>query len=110
MTAGTVVVLGGVGLNFGAGMTGGDAYVFDPLGQLGERLNHDLVVAQEPSPARLEEVRILVERHARYTGSGRANRLLAEWDSEARSFVHVAPRIEAVELESDDELVSEGAA
>ena len=110
MTAGTVVILGEVGLNFGAGMTGGDAYVFDPLGQLSERLNPDLVVAQEPSPARLEEVRALVERHARYTGSARGIRLLGAWESEARGFVHVAPRVEATTLEADAELVAEGAA
>jgi glutamate synthase domain-containing protein 3 len=110
MTAGTVVVLGEIGLNFGAGMTGGDAYVFDPLGQLGERLNHDLVVAQEPTPARLDEVRALVERHARYTGSARAIRLLGAWESDASRFVHVAPRVEATTLEADADLVAEGAA
>src|SRR5216117_2767427 len=48
MTEGTVVILGEVGLNFGAGMTGGEAFVLDPLGRLEERLNADLVVAQEP--------------------------------------------------------------
>ena len=110
MTAGTVVVLGEIGLNFGAGMTGGDAYVFDPLGQLGERLNHDLVVAQEPTPTRLDEVRVLVERHARYTGSARAIRLLGAWESDASRFVHVAPRVEATTLEADADLVAEGAA
>jgi glutamate synthase domain-containing protein 3 len=110
MTAGTVVVLGEVGLNFGAGMTGGDAFVLDPNGLLAERLNPDLVVAQEPSAASLDEIRVLVDRHARYTGSRRALELLAAWESDAGSIVHVAPRLEAIELESDDDLVTEGAA
>jgi glutamate synthase domain-containing protein 2/glutamate synthase domain-containing protein 1/glutamate synthase domain-containing protein 3 len=110
MTAGTVVVLGEVGLNFGAGMTGGDAFVLDPLGRLGERLNGDLVVAREPSATWLDEIRMLLERHARYTGSQRASELLADWASEASSFVHIAPRLEASELETDSELVSEGVA
>jgi glutamate synthase domain-containing protein 3 len=110
MTAGTVVVLGDVGLNFGAGMTGGDAFVFDPFGRLSERLNHDLVVAHEPSAAWLEEVRLLVERHARYTGSSRATELLSDWEACASTFVHVAPRLEAVELQTADELATEGAA
>jgi glutamate synthase domain-containing protein 3 len=110
MTAGTVVVLGDVGLNFGAGMTGGDAFVFDPRGLLAERLNPDLVVAQEPSAAWLDEIRVLVERHARYTGSRRANELLNAWESEAASIVHVAPRLEASEVEEDEDLVTEGAA
>ena len=110
MTAGTVVVLGDVGLNFGAGMTGGDAFVLDPFGRLSERLNHDLVVAQEPSAVWLDEVRLLVERHSRYTGSSRATELLAEWEARASSFVHVAPRLQAEELEPADELMTEGAA
>ncbi len=110
MTAGTVVVLGEVGLNFGAGMTGGDAFVLDPRGLIAERLNPDLVVAQEPSAALLEEIRVLVERHARYTGSRRALELLNAWESEAASIVHVAPRLEAAEVEADEDLVTEGAA
>ncbi len=110
MTAGVVVVLGEVGLNFGAGMTGGDAFVLDPHGLLGERLNTDLVSAQEPSADWLEELRLLLERHARYTGSLRATELLVDWGARSRAFVHVAPRVEAVELETDDELVSEGVA
>jgi glutamate synthase domain-containing protein 3 len=110
MTAGTVVVLGETGLNFGAGMTGGDAFVLDPHGLLAERLNPDLVVAQEPSAARLDEIRVLVERHARYTGSRRALELLNAWESEAASIVHVAPRLEAAEVETDEDLVTEGAA
>ena len=84
--------------------------VFDPLGQLRDRLNHDLVVAQAPSSARLDEIRVLVERHARYTGSARAIRLLGAWEAEASRFVHVAPRVEATTFEADDELVAEGAA
>jgi glutamate synthase domain-containing protein 3 len=110
MTAGTVIVLGDVGLNFGAGMTGGDAFVLDPRGLLAERLNPDLVVAQEPSVAWLDEIRVLVERHARYTGSRRALELLNDWESEAASIVHVAPRLEAAEVEADEDLVTEGAA
>jgi glutamate synthase domain-containing protein 3 len=103
-------VLGEVGLNFGAGMTGGDAFVLDPSGLLAERLNPDLVVAQEPSAARLEEIRVLVERHARYTGSRRALELLNAWESEAASIVHVAPRLETVDVPADEDLVTEGAA
>jgi glutamate synthase (ferredoxin) len=110
MTAGRVVVLGDVGLNFGAGMTGGDAFVLDREGTLRERLNTDLVVAQEPSLARLEEIRVLVERHARYTGSARAIRLLEAWEMDASRFVHVAPRLELAELEADADAVTEGVA
>ena len=72
MTNGTVVVLGEVGRNFGAGMSGGDAFVYDPAGTLPVRLNDDLVgMARVHADA---ELRYLVERHVRYTGSDLAGR------------------------------------
>ena len=111
MTAGTVVVLGDVGLNFGAGMTGGDALRVRPAWTAAERLNPDLVVAQEPSLAWLEIMRVLVERHARYTGSGARHRAAECMGVRGEPvIVHVAPRLEAAELELDEELVTEGAA
>jgi glutamate synthase (ferredoxin) len=110
MTAGTVVVLGEIGLNFGAGMTGGNAFVFDPHGRLGDRLNHDLVAAREPTVEFLDAIRILLERHVRYTGSRRAREVLEAWSSRATSFVHVAPRLEAAALPTEAELVREGVA
>ena len=71
MTAGTVVVLGEVGLNLGAGMTGGHAYVYGAADDLELALNHGLVAAQEPSVAWLEII-VLVDPHVCYTGSLRA--------------------------------------
>ena len=72
MTAGTVVVLGDVGLNFGAGMTGGEAYVLDRDGTLDARLGDGLVLAHDPDASQLAELRELVERHHRHTESRRA--------------------------------------
>ena len=89
MTAGVVVVLGPVGLNFAAGMSGGAAYVLDPAGTLPLRLNGELVTAERGSS---DEVRDLVERHLRHTGSPRAAKLLADWSSAAAAFWRVAPR------------------
>src|SRR5581483_9115777 len=77
MTSGTVVVLGEVGRNFGAGMSGGRAYVYDPAGVLPLRLNDDLVGLERVSAD--AELRRLVERHVRYTGSGLGAALLASW-------------------------------
>jgi glutamate synthase (ferredoxin) len=110
MTAGTVVVLGDVGLNFGAGMTGGEAFVYDPAQRLDLFLNADLVVATAPSRDSLDELRVLLERHARYTGSARASALLDAWERESRLFVHVAPSTETTTVDTDTELVAEGAA
>src|ERR687898_2758457 len=68
MTGGTVVVLGRVGWNLGAGMTGGQAFVFDDrFDRLAARLNPDLVDAFRPDSAALQEVRWLVERHPELT-------------------------------------------
>ena len=79
MTGGTVVVLGPVGYNLGAGMTGGQAFVWDPDVKLATRLNTALVEAARPDADLLEELRWLVERHQELTGSQRAAELLKDW-------------------------------
>ncbi|HSS11983.1 MAG TPA: glutamate synthase-related protein, partial [Acidimicrobiales bacterium] len=61
MTGGTVVVLGPVGYNLGAGMTGGEAYVWDPHGRLAGRINPALVEPTRPDAEELQELRWLVE-------------------------------------------------
>jgi glutamate synthase domain-containing protein 3 len=91
MTGGTVVVLGDVGLNVGAGMTGGELFVYDTGGRLPLRLNTQLVVAHREADATL---RSLLERHVRHTGSSRAAELLERWDRVASSFWRVVPRTE----------------
>jgi glutamate synthase (ferredoxin) len=104
MTAGTVVVLGEVGLNLGAGMTGGETYVHDPAGTLERGLNAEFVAAHALDADQLVEVRALVERHLRHTGSERAAALLERWEERSRELVRVAPRLqeaEAVVVEDD---------
>ena len=103
MTNGTVVVLGEAGRNFGAGMTGGRAFVHDPLGLLPLRLNDELVSGVAPDDAEADELYRLVERHGRHTGSARAAALLGDWESELPHFRVVAPRAEVAELESASE-------
>ena len=95
MTAGTVVILGEVGLNFGAGMTGGEAYVLDRAGTLQVRLNEQLVLAQELDAHRLAELRTLIELHVRHTSSRRGAALLERWDESAGAFWRVVPKTEA---------------
>ncbi|MDP8987178.1 MAG: glutamate synthase-related protein, partial [Actinomycetota bacterium] len=91
MTGGTVVVLGPVGYNLGAGMTGGQAFVWDPGAQLIARLNAALVEAERPDTESLEELRWLVERHHELTGSIRAAELLKDWHATVEHFWHVVP-------------------
>src|SRR5688572_23633166 len=108
MTGGTVVVLGRTGRNFGAGMSGGLAYVLDEDGTFEKRCN-TAMVALEPLAAEPEQeaklarefwhkgladeahVRRLLERHARHTGSARARLILERWSEYRAKFVKVFP-------------------
>jgi glutamate synthase domain-containing protein 3 len=108
MTAGTVVVLGEVGLNFGAGMTGGRAFVYGDPDLLEIALNRDLVVAHAPEADELEEVRGLVERHLRSTGSPRAAALLERWEDELPRILRVAPRESVGAVEELERVASDG--
>jgi glutamate synthase (NADPH/NADH) large chain len=92
MTGGRVVVLGETGRNFGAGMSGGIAYVLDETGVFAGRCNTDLVALEEPDASDLEAVRALVAEHAQRTGSTVAERLLARWGEQPPPFVKVMPR------------------
>src|SRR6266536_1469109 len=111
MTGGTVVALGPVGRNIGAGMTGGEVFVYEQGGPGGhgghdehddgvlERLNDELVVARRPGDLELVRLRELVTAHAELTGSAVAAEALAGWDRAAHSFWRVAPRDEVAAIE-----------
>jgi glutamate synthase (NADPH/NADH) large chain len=93
MTGGTVVILGAVGDNFGAGFTGGHAFVWDADGTFERRLNRDTLLWARLGSAHWEGVlRGLVERHAQETGSRLAARLLNDWSSERDRFWHIVPK------------------
>lgn len=94
MTAGEVLVLGSIGANFGAGMTGGRAWVLDPHHEVEARLNHDSVVALLPEPEDLDAVAHLLRRHAQKTGSAKAWALLAEWPEAASGLRRIVPHYE----------------
>ena len=91
MTAGTVVVLGEVGRNFGAGMSNGVAYVLDETETLTSRVNGEMVAIRPLDGA--DEARLLglVEEHIARTLSSRAQELLAAWHRYLPLFRKVAP-------------------
>jgi glutamate synthase (NADPH/NADH) large chain len=91
MTGGVVVVLGTVGRNFAAGMSGGLAFVWDPTQAFRARCNLDMVELEVLADEDEWLVRGLVEDHVRFTASARATKLLANWDHVVRSFVKVIP-------------------
>jgi glutamate synthase (ferredoxin) len=93
MTGGRVVVLGKTGRNFAAGMSGGMAFVLNADGGFGRRCNLELVDLEPlERPEDVELVGELLARHARYTGSELAARLLCDWSVTAGLFVKVMPR------------------
>src|SRR3954453_8883529 len=92
MTGGVVVVLGSVGRNFAAGMSGGSAFVWDPNQTFRSKCNMDMVelepLAEESD---LWLVHGLIEDHVRLTGSPRGKKLLDNWDHLVARFVKVMP-------------------
>ncbi|MFM7798485.1 MAG: glutamate synthase large subunit, partial [Planctomycetota bacterium] len=93
MTGGRVVVLGPTGRNFGAGMSGGIAYVLDEEGQFASRVNAQMVeVGRVEDPAEAESLRALIARHVEVTGSPHAQRLLDAWPTVLPRFARVIPK------------------
>src|SRR5213075_328101 len=80
MTGGRVVVLGATGRNFAAGMSGGIAYVLDVTGDFPSRCNTAMVALEKlTDETEIEEIRQMIQRHAQYTQSQRAWKVLALW-------------------------------
>jgi glutamate synthase (NADPH) large chain len=93
MTGGTAVVLGPVGMNFGAGMTGGMAFVYDADGRFAAHANPESITWQRLASAHWEaRLRMLVEAHAEATDSKWARGLLEDWDRSLDSFWQVVPK------------------
>lgn len=100
MTGGVVVVLGKVGRNVGAGMTGGLGYFLDEDGSFGEHLNGEIVNMQRVQTVAGErQLRELIELHASRTGSPKAEKILANWSEYLPKFWQVVPPSEANEPE-----------
>ena len=93
MTGGTAVILGRVGVNFGAGMSGGMAFVYDPDGSFEKRANGDSIVWQRLASAFWEsELKALVVAHAAETGSRWSRGLVEDWNRIAGDFWQVVPK------------------
>ncbi|TDP92780.1 glutamate synthase (NADH) large subunit [Halanaerobium saccharolyticum] len=93
MTGGRVVVLGQVGRNFAAGMTGGTAYVFDQEADFKDKVNGEMVELDYLTETEDEAVvKEMVEEHLKYTGSDRAAEILNNWLDYKEKFIRVMPR------------------
>ncbi|MGD9889377.1 MAG: glutamate synthase large subunit [Halothiobacillaceae bacterium] len=96
MTGGTVTILGRTGVNFGAGMTGGFAYVIDEDNNFVDRYNHELIDIHRLVPAQMEahrqHLRSILEAHVLETGSPRARDMLDNFERWIGKFWLVKPK------------------
>ena len=93
MTGGTVVILGETGHNFGAGMTGGMGYVYDPNETFIDHVNDETIIPSRIESAYWEgELKALIARHLKETDSPFAASLLHEWDRHVGKFWQVVPK------------------
>ncbi len=92
MTGGRVVVLGPTGRNFGAGMSGGIAYVYDPDEVFAAKVNYEMVELEALDDTDVEFLRDTIARHRELTGSAVAARILDTWGTAVGTFRKVMPK------------------
>jgi glutamate synthase domain-containing protein 3 len=109
MTGGIVIVLGSVGQNVGAGMTGGECYVFDPGAGIPALVNTELVEAHRPEAHQLDRIHALVRRHFELTGSAKAREILKEVDYYLKHFWRIAPKGDVAKISQKQEGTLRGA-
>ncbi|MEO0470835.1 MAG: hypothetical protein AAF206_14505 [Bacteroidota bacterium] len=91
MTGGTVVILGSTGRNFGAGMSGGTAYIFDPDHQFRQNCNTEQIIFDRFDIDDTQLLQSLIRRHYYFTGSEQALWMMHHWAEVKTSFVKVMP-------------------
>lgn len=92
MTGGQVIVLGSIGRNFAAGMSGGVAYILDLDGTVPDKCNTEMVEIESIASAEAEEIYPIIQKHQKYTQSQWAAKILANWEEMSAKFVKVMPR------------------
>ena len=92
MTGGIVTILGKVGDNFAAGMTGGMAFIYDPFSEFEKFVNSETVIWQKPETKYwIEILKNMIKEHAEETKSSIANKILDSFDKEINNFFQVCP-------------------
>ena len=94
MTGGHVVILGPTGRNFGAGMSGGIAFVFDPDQSFEGKFNNSMADLFSVVPDSQDDMELtqIIKTHVKYTGSEVGKALLIDWDNAVKKFKKVLPR------------------
>jgi len=92
MTGGRVVILGEIGKNFAAGMSGGIAYIYDADDSLRQRINTGMVdLDRIDDQKEADEIREMIANYVKYTGSKEGEALLEDWESSRSRFIKVMP-------------------
>jgi glutamate synthase (NADPH) large chain len=108
MTGGRIVVLGAAGRNFGAGMSGGVAYVYDEDGTFASRVNPEMVDLEDLDDEDRAWLTDRIERHHDATGSTVARRILDQGDEAFARFAKVMPRDYKRVLEAQRQAEADG--
>lgn len=102
MTGGRVLILGKTGRNFGAGMSGGIAYVLDEDEKFTARCNYELIETETPNESDYKLIKALIRKHVVYTKSKKGELILKHWDEFSHRFVKViSPQYKAILEQSD---------
>jgi len=91
MTGGTAIILGDIGRNFAAGMSGGVAYIYKSTKFDKRNFNSEMIEFENPSNQDLDLVKKLIENHFTFTSSKIAERFLNNWDKESINFIKIMP-------------------
>ena len=91
MTGGTAIILGDIGRNFAAGMSGGVAYIYKSKKYDKRNFNQEMIEFENPSNQDLDLVKKLIENHFTYTSSKIAERFLNNWEKESKNIIKIMP-------------------
>jgi len=104
MTGGVAVVLGEFGKNFGAGMSGGVAYLLDESGHFDRLHNPEMIKGEAVTdPEDINQLKALIQEHLEHTESLRAKDILDNWEAYLPKFVRVKSKAEPVEVPPEPE-------
>ena len=91
MTGGIALILGDIGRNFAAGMSGGIAYIYKSKKFDKRNFNMEMIEFENPNDQDLDYINKLIENHFSYTSSKLAEDLLINWNKESNNFIKIMP-------------------
>ena len=93
MTGWSIIILGDIGDNFGAGMTGGMAFVYDPNNQFEKKANSDSIIWQTPETDYWKNyLKDLISIHSEETNSLVSEKIIKNFDNEINNFLQICPK------------------